>query len=188
MDKLDQEIEAKRREVAHYKAQHDAAALELRALERAAALRPSVSTALEVSIIEPPKNPKAREKTKVRTIVRKGGRQPGSISPNWQNVLRAMYRSGNRKHKYDAIHAITERLGLGLSDASTRDRVRNMTKTGLLSGNPARGFAVTDEAVAKFGLAQSNEAPNGKPVSASEAGEGATSPNESQTSFKNVFG
>lgn len=188
MDKLDQEIAAKRREVTLYKAQYDAAALELRALERAASLRPSASTPAHTSPAEQPKVSKARERTRTRSTVRKGGRQPGSISVSWQNVLREMYRTGNRKHKYDAIHTITQRLGLGVSEASTRDRVRNMTKTGLLSGGPAKGFAVTDEAIAKFGLAQSNEAPNGKSVSASEAGEGATSPNESQTKVKNLFG
>ncbi|MDO8839624.1 MAG: hypothetical protein Q7V31_11910 [Parvibaculum sp.] len=181
MDKLDQAIVAKRREVEKLKMQHHTASLELKALERAAALRPG-ATPVTDRVEDRPQNAvtaaKARPRTRER--IRKGGRKVGSISKDWREVLHMIFVMENKRQTYPDIHSIAQMMGLNVSEASTRDRVRNMVKTGLLSGTPERGFAVTDEAIAKFGFAQSNEAPAGKSGSASEAGEAATSPNESR--------
>jgi|TARA_R100000322_G_scaffold22153_16_gene15016 hypothetical protein len=185
-DPLDREIAEKKARYQQLKSELDTVAVELRVLERAASLRPA-RPIRETSVNRKKPTP-AVKKARGGSGKRHSGRQPGSISESWQSVLRGMYRRGSKKASYEEIHAITERNGMGIGIASTRDRVRNMVKTGLLSGNASRGFAVTEEAIHRFGLDKGNEAPAGNARGASEAGEDATSLNENRTKVSDMFG
>jgi hypothetical protein len=76
-DALDVEIEDKRRECEQLRAQLDHLEFELRTLQHAADLRPSV---VDVS------NRRVREPNST-TDSHKGGRQPGAISQKWRGIL-----------------------------------------------------------------------------------------------------
>ena len=89
-----------------------------------------------------------------------GGRKSGDISHAWRGVLAGMYAQ-NKRLSYEGIHAVTLRSGLLISLSSVRDRVRSFISTGLVEGGPEIGFAVTQDAVKRFGFTKENDPPKG---------------------------
>ena len=143
MDDLDKAIAEKRRERDDAKAALERLAVELAMLEHAATLRPAI-TAIRVGRREPaPGN--------ARASGRSSGRQPGSISADWQAVLRAMNATA-QPHFYLSIADIAARNRINASPGSVRDRVRNFVKSGFLVGTPETGFTVTQAAIDRFGF------------------------------------
>ena len=89
-----------------------------------------------------------------------GGRKQGDISHVWRGVLAGMY-AHNGRLSYERIHAVTAVTGLDITLASVRDRVRSFIATGLVEGDPEIGFAVTQDAVERFGFTKENDPPEG---------------------------
>lgn len=91
-----------------------------------------------------------------------GGRKPGSISKEWQEILRHVYQDG-KPLTYEEIAEYANLLGNELQISSVRDRVRNLLRTGLVSGDAESGFVVTKDAVERFSFTKENGEPAGSP-------------------------
>lgn len=142
MDALDKMIGEKRAEVSELQARVDVLRAELAALEMAAKLRPSSSAAQSRGGYAAPKRSG-------------GGRRPGDISHEWRGILEGVYRLGMAVD-YEMIAEIADERGSKLAMSSVRDRVRNLTRTGLMAGDTTQGFVVTEDAVERFGFTKEN--------------------------------
>lgn len=167
MDKLDAEIEKTRKELADLKRKVEARETELRALVKAAELRPEPAASPTVE----------REPKRVRlnapapesgpadptlppgtiTVERRGGRQPGAISKQWRNVLDGIYAEGkNRPHDVGAISLLAESAGLDLQVSSVLARMKNYVELGYVEEVNGH-YRVTPTAIEKFELRKQPE-------------------------------
>jgi hypothetical protein len=159
MDKLDEEIRKVQKEAADLKRRADAKELELKALQRAAALRPTVSEVLaaefepestegpplddgsagleDVLGVEPPEN-------------KRGGRQPGAISKQWRTILNDIL--DNQPVDIEGIVLLAVRHGLELQHGSALSRMRHYIELGYVEDAGEGRYRVTSEAVNRFGL------------------------------------
>jgi hypothetical protein len=161
MDALERMISEKRSEVAALLARADLLKAELSALELAARLRPVADSRTHSRVVVP--NP-ARAG---------GGRKPGDISHDWRGILGDVYRLGMAVD-YEMIAEVAKERGTELAMSSIRDRVRNLTRTGLMEGDTQQGFVVSEDAVKRFGFTKEND---GQSVPSDEkAGEAGTLP------------
>ena len=129
---------------------------EIAVLELAARLRPVA--AASIAMVDVDKRDALR--TTGATPRHGGGRKPGDISHAWRRVLAGM-NSQEGRLSYDRITALTAQYGLKVTLSSVRDRVRNFLATGLVEGDPENGFAVTQDAVERFGFTKENDPPEG---------------------------
>lgn len=157
MDRLDQLIETKQAELEataqdiarctqdmeRFTQRHDRLRIELEALKQAAQIRPP-------KVNQTHSNGTAAQPTKKRRGKR-GGRQAGDISHEWRQVLAHLWKE-KRRVSYNGVHEAASANGINTKMPNIRERVRAMLENGLLSGTPARGFFVTEAAVARFGL------------------------------------
>lgn len=144
MDKLDQEIEEARRRRDEAKRLFEQLETEVRILERAASLRPSVG--------QP--QPHGAAVHRAITVVRKGGKPPGAISMAWRKVLAAIDASDVLEipSPPEIYFEEATRQGLDTSLASVRDRLKFFESQGYVSGNQLTGYRVTAHAREKLGL------------------------------------
>jgi hypothetical protein len=156
MDALDKEIQAKRVTLAKLDSERERVVIELKALERAASLRPIYGAA---DIQENGDNTAINIQTRRRGG---GGKPPGAISPAWRGVLEEMYAGG--PYKYHEFLAVAQMRGITTNATAVRDRVRALAIMGFLAGNPSEGFIVTKEAAMRFGFTEKDEAPTAKAV------------------------
>ncbi len=146
MDRLDQLIAATRQslaqmdaEIAALTAGRDSVVLRLRTLEEAAKLRPSLVDEIETAI-----------RTEARAP-RRSGRQAGSISRTWKEILLAinLMDSGDGV-SFEEIIRTAQSLSPKATDHSIRDRIRKYRdKLGFVEvvGNK---FRIKKEVVEKF--------------------------------------
>lgn len=88
---------------------------------------------------------------------RAGGRQPGAITRQWQEVLKRLYGHG-RLH-YEVFHATyAEVADAPITLSGVRDRVRKLVGMGWVSGDTSSGFEVTEAAASRYGF-KMNEGP-----------------------------
>jgi hypothetical protein len=161
MDALERMISEKRSEVAALLTRAELLKAELSALELAARLRPAWTT----------KAPQRHDDAKPARVG--GGRKPGDISHDWRGILGDVYRLGMAVD-YEMIAEVAKDRGTELAMSSIRDRVRNLTRTGLMEGDTQRGFSVSEDAVKRFGFTKEND---GRSVpSDAKAGEAPTLP------------
>jgi hypothetical protein len=158
MDKLDQEIVAilKRASQARRLAEEQLRAAdelekEAKILRRAAELRPTV-------IYDTQEEQKGDEEISVK----RGGRQPGSISKVWRGVLADIASIG----AVDAstIALLAKRRGLDIQERSAAERARAYVNDGFFVSAEGGLYSVTPLAVNKFNLnvladAENNSAP-----------------------------
>ena len=144
MDALERMIGEKRSEVAALLTRAELLKTELSALELAARLRPVADSGTHSRVVVP--NP-ARAG---------GGRKPGDISHDWRGILGDIYRLGGAVD-YEMIADVAKERGTELAMSSIRDRVRNLTRTGLMEGDTQQGFVVTEYAVERFGFTKEND-------------------------------
>lgn len=147
MDKLDTEIAAKKDSVARMKRQIETAEIELRVLEYAASLRPASLENQEIGHV-------ARSMAHaLPDSGHRGGRQPGSISRKWREVLAlwvAHDQNGNKWLDMDGIHLL-QRPFLGLAPSSTRERIRQYADVGHVEELDGK-YRVSQTAIEKFSL------------------------------------
>lgn len=162
MDALDKEIEARRRERARLVEKIRALDVTVSALERASALRPADSAesakSYQAGIVQRQRSGDVDQSLisgGASPGLKKGGRKPGDINKEWRGVLEFLYGDGSPQ-KYDQIILAVEMCGMMISDASVRDRIRNLVRTGLMSGDAKGGFIVTENAAERFGFAKGN--------------------------------
>lgn len=142
MDRLEQMIMQKRAEVESLRSRIAVLEAEVAALELADKLRPATA-------------PRAEQQSEATRGRSGGGRRPGDISQVWRGILRGVHEL-NRPVDYEAVEKVARAQGHKLEASSIRDRVRNLVKTGLMSGNAAEGFTVTQDAVERFDFAAEN--------------------------------
>lgn len=139
MDALDELILAEREVLEGMRVQLAAQEAKVAALVEAAGLRPTASN----------KKP----------LPTRGGKPKGAISAPWKNTLAEIYKTG-QAWPYGQIKACYDHTNSAdLNLASVRDRVRSLVETGLMSGTPEDGFAVTEIAARKFSFKKLVEAP-----------------------------
>lgn len=143
MDALERMISEKRSEVAALLTRAELLKAELSALELAARLRPVADSRTHSRVSAP--NP-ARAG---------GGRKPGDISHDWRGILGDIYRLGMAVD-YEMIAEVAKDRGVELAMSSIRDRVRNLTRTGLMTRDTHQGFVVSEDAVKRFGFTKEN--------------------------------
>jgi hypothetical protein len=149
MDKLERLISEKQTEIDRAGDEINALAkkrerlvIELDALRQAASLRPTANG--PVARVDP-------------AAASRGGRQKGDISKEWRRILYAVWQR-HRRVSYGEIQIIAQELGIETQLPSIRERVRNLGKTGLLTGTSKLGFLVSKQAVERFGF--SDEEPS----------------------------
>lgn len=133
----DQDILRLESELAALRLARKIAIVELSAFEKAAEMRPLAIKDKAAAVDD--------------AEIKRRGRQPGSISFDWRKTLGWLHMMGGA-HDYDAIHNAATNAGIKISLASTRDRVRDYVKQGILDGSPEAGFTVTDDAVSRYSL------------------------------------
>lgn len=79
-----------------------------------------------------------------------GGRQPGSISMRWREILRDLYRHKNPFTADDAAEAALRLQGRTMKPSEARRIIEGYEDHGYIVKNNAGQFVVTDAAAAKF--------------------------------------
>lgn len=139
-DALDQEIEAKRRELETARAQIEALAVELRALERAAALRPA-RQGQRSSL--PPSSPRRRSG--------RGGRMPGAISKPWRQILIRVAKVYPNGAIVEDIAAFGASVGLSnLRPRDARQQCEKYLRHGFVEQVSGNRYKVTAAAIERF--------------------------------------
>lgn len=145
-------VEKLRKEAAEVQRRLEMAAAEERAMLRLWEVVSSEDAPPVQGSVEPMKTAHSGEKRR-----RSGGRPPGAITKNWQDVLRQLY--GQASLPYSVIaHEVMRVTGSQIEPSSVRDRVRAMVRMGFMSGDAATGFTVTEAAAQRFGF-RNNEGP-----------------------------
>lgn len=141
MDKLEEEIARLKEETAALKKKAEAKEVELRALIRAASLRPIPHTE-EPQDDEPEGTPK------------RGGRQKGALSKFWRQVLQGIYDLEKPVEVSDVIRIASVLGNDDLTEGAARARLRHYAdpEVGWLKSEGGL-YTVTEKAIADFGLA-----------------------------------
>lgn len=147
MDDLDRLILEREKDLAEIQqrieilhSSRDAALIELNALRRAATLRP---------ILGPTSTEQKRGAGSA-----KRGKQAGSISSKWKDVLRQLVALGNEAADYSQIFSVALNAGIEGKEHSVRDRVRKYRDHGFFKEVSDGKFVVTDEAMRRFNLSE----------------------------------
>ena len=134
--------------------------VELAALKRAAEIRPiNVDIPFAPEKAEPP-------------AVKRGGRQPGSLSMKWRLALADIVAAGNNWVDHQQFYLLT-RGRLRLNESSVRERVRSYLAQGILEEQDNK-LRVAAWIIAKYNLAElGNDDETASPAEASEAANGS---------------
>jgi hypothetical protein len=149
MDKLDQLIADKEREVSERSKGLEVAQIELRTLKLAASARPAavvgaaaVNGAITQTLIPDP----------ALTITeRRIGRQPGQISQPYRKLIGVMAARGDRGFEPKEIAALAKGVGINITPKRARERMDKYVGTGLAE-KVGTSFRITDFAVSRLGL------------------------------------
>lgn len=165
MDKLDEEIRKVQKEAADLKRRADAKELELKALQRAAALRPPTSEMLDATqdtddpdillFDEPGTAQRIADILGIPSPTedksdKRGGRQPGAISKQWRTILNDI--SFNQPVDLPTIVLLASGHGLELQESSALSRMRHYLELGYVEETSDGKYRVTDAAIKRFDL------------------------------------
>jgi hypothetical protein len=153
-DALDNEIELLRERRQTLRAQLEQAEIELKALEKAAELRPiAVQTAARSA-------PSLPEAVNGASRSRRGGRQPGSIGEPWRGILRRVaehYPNGAASADFASFGPA---LGLhNLRPTDARQQVEKYIEHGFIERIAEDRYKVTSRAIERFGALERGPIP-----------------------------
>jgi hypothetical protein len=143
MDKLDQEIAAKRATINKLRLELRAAEIELAAFERAAQLRPGAASTVSA---------RGGFGQFGETIYRKG-RQPGAISQEWRRLLELVVQRHGAVASSDLMAELGPEAGIPNLNANlVRQRMTLYLQRGYVEAAGGDTFCVTDHAMTRFNL------------------------------------
>ena len=137
MDALDEIVVAKQRELEDLLRKVEKLEVEVKALTKAASLRPAPAKAWD----EAPLRSRARAKT-AKLKGRVGGKEPGTISNSWRDTLLFIDMLGDELTVANVINAARSN-GLNINDNNARDRLRAFRQMGYLEGDAVAGYRFT---------------------------------------------
>jgi hypothetical protein len=164
MDKLDQLIADKEREVSERSKGLEVAQIELRTLKLAASVRPAVAdVATTVNGATSPSQ--ALILDPVPAIPeRRIGRKAGDLSEPYRRLMGAMAARGDRAFEPQEIAALAKGVGISITPKRARERMDKYVGTGLAE-KVGTSFRITDFAVSRLGLKRAGP-PAGSPQTA----------------------
>lgn len=155
MDKLDKLIADKQAEIDHLAkliaeqtARQEKLAIQIETLKQAAELRP---------VVEFEKEPAAAPAESHHSNgapadePKRTGRQTGDIAKEWRDALRTIWLRGTTA-SYEDFHKAARSAGIDCEIPNVRGRVRHFASVGFVSGDPEKGFLVTENAAQRFGF------------------------------------
>jgi len=156
MDKLEAEIQAKlkeaealRRKAEATHARAEQAELEARILRRAAELRPNAREEEEEE--GPDESDIFGVFDEAASPIQRRGRQPGSISRKWREILSDLAGTG-KAFTIEGLIAAAGRRSLGIEERTARERIRRYIEQHFVQEVSHGLYVVTDEAIQRFGL------------------------------------
>lgn len=140
MDKLDSEIEAKRKAYAEAQRLAEMLGIELRALEQAARLRP----------VSPKGVPEGHVRVLEHSRPLMRGRQAGSLTKKWRAALADLAKPGNPFRSLDDVVEVVVRR-TKIAHTSARERLRLYAAKGVLEEQDGT-YRVSDATLEKYRL------------------------------------
>lgn len=153
MDKLEEEIRKVQKEAADLKRRVEAKELELRALQKAAALRPTTPQSLPEDFLDSD-DIEAGLQLLAPGGEKRGGRKPGAISKKWRSILNDIY--ANEPVTTEMVVLLASGHGLDLQEGSAQSRMNRYIDLGYIEPFGEGFYRVTGTAVQRFGLARTH--------------------------------
>lgn len=122
--------------------------VEIRALEKAASLRPHGEAGTGADPRDLVSGQSAIIAAQDKSA--RGGRQPGSISMKWRSALSDVVAAGNAPVEFQQFYLLT-RARLGLTEASVKERVRQYVNDGILAESDGM-ISVSQQSIDRYDL------------------------------------